>query len=207
MKDRRSEAGLAVTAVLAVLVALAGPALGPGQIVWCMFLSGEKAAEYELQPDQEVVVPLTPDQNPLRFLARLEYREPRSHFGRAETAFDGVLRQGGQELWKKRFRVSHQEDDDEVGIALMSSYTTAAAQLFSIDEPGDFTFVAKSTRHNDIDVRGITLKVRQNVSEVQTMSAVGGFALLIGAVVIAMVGARSSRRKSSEERVVDGVTQ
>ena len=81
MADRNAQAGVAATVVLAMVALLGGLVLGPGQIAWCVFLSGEKGETYECQPDREVVVPLTPEQNPVRFLATLEYREPRAVVG------------------------------------------------------------------------------------------------------------------------------
>lgn len=201
MSDRRSEVGLAATLLLAVVAAVGGVALGPGQIIWCLFFSGAEAAAYEIQPDREVVVPLTPDQNPLRFMARIEYHKPYRHIGTMVTAFDGVLRRGDEQLWSSQFQVSHKDEDRDkgVGLRVASSYTTCSVHLFSVDEAGDFTFVAKPTNYDQIEVKSITLKVRQNVSEVHTMSAVGGFVLLILAVVLAVIGFRSSRRDARSE--------
>ncbi|MFT6080768.1 MAG: hypothetical protein ACJA0V_002113 [Planctomycetota bacterium] len=90
--DRRAEVGLAATFLLAIVAAVGGLAIGPGQVIWCLFLSGSEAASYEIQSSREVVVPLAPDQNPLRFMARVAYLKPNRHIGTMVTAFDGVLR-------------------------------------------------------------------------------------------------------------------
>ena len=199
MADRNAQAGVTVLVVLAIVALLGGLVLGPGQIAWCVFLSGEKGETYECQPDREVVVPLTPEQNPVRFLATLEYREPRMHFGRAVTAYDAVLRLGDEQLWASRFRVSHEDDDERTGITIGSSYVSTPVQLFSVEEPGDYTFVAKSTSDKDIEVHSIRLRIRQNVSEVHTASAVAGFVMLALAIVLVVVAVRSSRQQAASK--------
>lgn len=196
MGDRRAEVGLAATFLLAIVAAVGGLAIGPGQVIWCLFLSGSEAASYEIQPNREVVVPLAPDQNPLRFMARVEYLKPNRHIGTMVTAFDSVLRRGDEQLWASQFQISHKDEDKDKGLGLRvgSSYTTCAVHLFSVDEAGDFTFVAKPTNYDQLEVKSITLKVRQNVTEVHVVSAVVGFALLVLAVVLTVIGFRFRRR-------------
>ena len=195
---RSLQSGLAATGVLAIVALLAGLVLGPGQILWCVFLSGSKAAQYELQPDQEIVVPLKPEQNPIRFLSTITYWKPRVSFGRSRTVFRGRLRKDDEELWSQSFRVTHDSDDDE-GLSLMTSHTTSSLQLFSVDEAADYRFVAEGTSDKDIKVKSITLKVRQNVSEVLVWPVVGGFVLLVVAVVLFVARNRRSRSSVAEE--------
>lgn len=196
VRTRSLQSGIAATGVLAIVLLLAGLVLGPGQILWCVFLSGSKAAQYELQPDQEVVVPLRPEQNPIRFLSTITYWKPRLSFGMSRTVFRGKLRKGDEHVWSESFRVTHDSDDDE-SLSLLTSHTTSSLRLFSVDEAADYRFVAESTSDKDIKVKSITLKVRQNVSEVQVWPAVSGVVLLVVAVLLFLVQNRAARESSA----------
>lgn len=68
-----------------------------------------------------------------------------------------------------------------------------------VDTAGDYQFIAKSTRSDDIEIRSITLKVRQNVTEVDLVTAIAGFALLLLAFAYGTTKARATRRNSKRK--------
>ncbi len=195
MENRTSQSGAAATVALAVIVGLAGLILGPGQIAYCVFFSGTKAGEYPCQPDEPLIVSLHPDQNPIRFLAAVEYRKPGRAFGSRATVYDTSLSLVEDTVWSSTIRVSKERNDDDGAFVMGTNSLTAALQLFSVEHPGDYTFVAKRTQQHDIEVRSIAIRVRQNVTEVNTMSTVVGFLLLLVSVVIVVLSVVGARRK------------
>jgi hypothetical protein len=180
---------------------IAGALLGPGQVIWCLFLSGSAGASYKCEPDQEISISLSPDQSPVRLLARIEYRKPRLHIGIGppRTSFKGVLSRDDKQLWSDTFGVTVGDDEKTGVFGLSSSYSTSSLQVFMVDTAGDYQFIAKSTRSDDIEILSLTLKVRQNVTEVDLITAITGFALLLLAFAFGMTKARATRRNSKRK--------
>lgn len=198
------QSGSAAITILLALVALVGLVLGPGQLIYCVFLSGAAASEHECIPDQPLVIALSPDQNPIRFTATMEYVDPGVVIGSSDaTSYTGILSHGETELWTETFGIEVRDDDKDsrksgVRVLLKSTaYSSANIRAFSVDVAGDYTFVAKRTAKRDIRVDSITLKVRENVRMTHVPTAVAGFALLLIAIgfgVLAIV--RASRARS-----------
>lgn len=194
MHNPTSQRGAALPAILAVLCGLAGLALGPGQIVYCMFFSGSAAGDHPCEPGKPLTIALDPEQNPLRFLAKIEYKKPRYIFHRAVTSYDSTLSLAGEQVWRHQIRVSEADDDDDrSSFAIGSTYTTTAIALFSVDEKGDYTFVAQPTSDDDIKVRSLTIRVRENVRVVATGIAATGFGLMVLVFVLLVIAVRSKR--------------
>jgi len=201
MQNPTQQRGAAMPAILAILCGLAGLVLGPGQIVYCMFFSGSAAGEYACKPDKPITIPLAPTQNPLRLIAKIEYTKPRHIIHTAVTSYDTTLTFAGEQLWAEQIRVRESDDDDDDGgsisISMGSSYTTTPIALFSVEQEGDYTFVAKPTRDNDIKVHALTVTVRENVRVVHTLSAVAGFGLMVLAIVLVVMTARGKGGRSN----------
>lgn len=199
------------TIVLLVVTILIGLLLGPVQLIYCLFLSGAIVSEHPCIPGQPVTVALSPKQNPIRFLARVEYIDPgrvqrtRHSPGPAErtASFDGQLRFDGRLLWSERFEASGGSTNQGSGVLSTDQHTGATSSLkaFSIEEPGDYEFVVRAGP-SQLRVESITLKVREHVTELHLPTTVGGSLVMlfgIGVAVFVMIRA-SKRRRVADDR-------
>ena len=192
---------------------IVGLLLGPGHIIYCLYFSGSSAAEHPYVPGQEVTFSISPEQNPLRLNANFVCVPPRV-VGRVNrrTEYEGELRDADGTLWRERFDVSYsrQKGSTKTNQVREGLSSTKNIRLFSVEEAGDYTFVAKQEGERSLKVRQITLDLRQNVAVVNTPIAVLGCVLTFGAFVSVILGAgfhgrrREERETDSESESSDG---
>ena len=195
--EQRRQAGMSTVSLLLLVSFLGGLLLGPGHIVYCLYFSGASAAEHPWTPGEEVTFSLSPEQNPLRLNVEFEYLPPRG-IGRINrrTDYEGEFRGSSGTLWRERFGASYsQEKGGGTQVRMAgSSTTTTNIRLFSVDEAGDYTFVAKQSGESSLKIRAITLELRENVAVVNTAMAATGCVLAVGAFVSVVFGAGFRRR-------------
>lgn len=177
-------------AVVVLLAMIVGLFLGPIQGIYCIFVSGKAAGEYPFQPDKQIVVPLTPDMSPVRFNATIVHESKRNAIHRKRSNFEGTLSFNDKQLWTENFGVTidNKDNDRKSGVSIrVNSSATAnvAVHSFEVAEAGDYEFVAHQKSH-EVRIQKMTLKVRSNVRYVNVPSAIAGFVLLIGGLVVGL---------------------
>ena len=198
--------GLSTLAAVGLLALFAGVILGPGQMAYCVYFSGEEAGEYPFENNKSVAISLSPDMNPIRFNASIRHESPRRTITRKSSQFDATLSLGETEVWAETFRVSSgKTKKKDSGNALAGAFgnrmTTSATNIHSFDvsEAGDYQFMANQTRA-DLRVESMSLLVRSNVRQVNIPSAVAGrVRLVLGFVVVFIRLFRSSDKNLPTE--------
>jgi|GEM_PF-3174324 len=203
---RVRQAGMSSVSLVLLVCFISGLLLGPGHIIYCLFFSGASAAEHPYVPGQEVTFSISPEQNPLRLNANFVSVPPRV-VGRVNrrTEYEGELRGADGTLWRERFDVSYSRQKGRTKTSQVKAglSSTKNIRLFSVEQAGDYTFVAKQEGERSLTVRQITLELRQNVAVVNTPVAVLGCALTLGAFVSVILGA-GFRGRRREERGAGG---
>ena len=200
--EQRRQAGMSTVSLVLLVSFLGGLLLGPGHIVYCLYFSGASAAEHLWTPGEEVTFSLSPEQNPLRLNAHFVAVPPRG-VGKSSrrTNYEGELRGPRGTLWSAPFGVSYTR---EKGAATKAQFedglsSTTNIQLFSVDQAGEYTFVAQQSGERRLNVRSITLELRENVAEVNTAIAGTGCALAVIAFVSVVFGAGFRGRRPVQE--------
>lgn len=183
---RSARSGVSTKVVVILLAILIGLVIGPLQAIYCVMFSGKEVSEHKINVGEEISVPLSPDMNPIRFLAEIDYMVPKIIAGQSESSnFDGTLSYDDSELWSQQFGVSENDDDENGGGTRISitrsersASKTSSIHSFNVDESGDYHFLATKTKHQELRVNEMHLKIRRNVMQVNLPLTISGGVLM-----------------------------
>ena len=200
--------GKTIVAVVLVVLTVVGACLGPAYLAYCHLLSGAAVGEHALKARSPVTVRLSPDMNPIRFSASIQYAKPRRVITKKSTFFNGVLKLGDRHVWTAEFGVWYEDnesDQGETGVFLRDPYITTAETIkgFSVEEEGEYTFTAEPGRSADLDVRKMVLKVRRNVVLTNVPIATAGMLMLVLGAGGGLIVFRSGKKGSQVEEEDD----
>jgi len=189
--------------IVLLLAVIVGIVIGPAQAIYCTFISGHEAGDYPFKSGQPITIPLTPDMSPVRFNAKLTYSQARRTLIRKTSRFNGKLSLDGSELWTQSFGVTKSKDKKKsksgVTLRMNSSVTnTVSIHSFEVTKAGDYQFSATQTQ-SQINTEQMTLLVRRNVHTVNMPTAIAGFVLCIGGIIVAFIRIIFSGKRSPAE--------
>ena len=204
--------GKTTVAVVLVVLTVVGACLGPAYLAYCHLISGSAVGEHTLKERSPATIRLSPDMNPIRFSASIQYAEPRRVVTEKRSFFNGLLKLGDRDVWTAEFGVSHGKEEGEHGetgvMAGAPGIITALTSIkaFSVEEEGEYTFTVQPGRRADLDVRKMVLKVRRNVVLTNVPVATAGVVMLVLGVGGGLIAFFRSMKKGPQAQDEDDET-
>ena len=174
---------------ISIVMLVCGLFAGLLYIIYCQFLSGDAAGDYEIPgagaTASPVEVQLSSEMNPVAFNVKGRFGGGlgiRIGGGKSRTerrsSFDARLSKDGREIWSKRFTISSKSS---------SGSSTSALKVFDVAEDGEYEFTVRKSSGSSafgLNVNSMTLYVRRNVTPIDWRVAGPG----LGAMALGIVG-------------------
>lgn len=208
--------GFSTKALLICLAILIGLLACPIYAIYCIGFSGKSIAEHEVHVGEAIPLQLSPEMNPIRFVATIKYEHPRNVIRSRSSSFKATLRTTQSECWTQPFRVEVDNDSTRtdtntrykskvsIGIEQGGTYpatTVTNIHSFNVDSSDDYSLLVSAAGNNELKVNSISLSVRRNVRQINVPVAVGGGILLVLGVIVGFISLMLRKPSHSLETV------
>ncbi len=191
-----------------ILLFVTGILLGPVYAIYCLSFSGSDVGSYQIFSQNvtragvgglsvqskgafewkpPVTVTLSPDMNPIRFLACVDYLPPLGTAGRLyqSNSYAARLDKGDTNIWKRTFTVSYHKPSKSSSSGMTLSYHSQRVNIntFVVQETGEYSFAAQQKGTPELDVSSVKLAIKRNVTQPNQTVVIIGFAILIVSII------------------------